>query len=321
MAVQSALSKIGAGKQSGKGSAGTLTYAHGLSDGAVMTVDVQQALEDRTSGSRVAPAVNRTAIMSGVEFTSRAHAASSGLWLYAALGSISTTGSGTYTHVMTVGSDTPYLTTFGSLAANYYSVQDVKVGDLSLSWDGNEPLSMGVTGMGTVLGFPGSFSPTTDDSHATYMRPVGGTFQIDVDSSTPATANVVSGEVSIANSLSEVLLSGTITPNDIVLGRTEVECSFDIIPDNLNDWRSIVTGGPSGTSESGTPVYGSFSCQFTDGTNTLTVASSRVAFTVDFPASDPAGGPVTLSLAGLCVQPAAGGTPVTVTLVNSTASY
>lgn len=321
MAVQSALSKIGAGKQSGKGSAGTLTYAHGLADGAIMSVDVQQALADITSGARVAPGVDRTAVMSGVDFSSRVHAASAGLWLYAALGAISTTGTTPKSHAITVGTDTPYLTTFGSLDSNYYSVQDVKVGDLGLSWDGNEALQMSVSGMGTVLGFPASFSATTDNTHAAYFRPAGGTFKIDVDTDTPATAAVVSGEVTIANNISEVMLSGTITPNDIVNGRTEVECSFDIVPSNLADWRTIVTGAADGSSAASAPVYGSFECVFTDGTYSLTVAASRVAFTCDFPASDPAGGAVTLSLAGLCTQPAAGGTPLTVTLTNAVSSY
>lgn len=321
MAVQSAIAQVGAGKQSGKGSAGTLTYSHGVADGQVVTANVDQSLLDQTSGSRVSPAVHRNSVVCGIEFTSRAYAASSPLWVYAALGAIATTGTTTKSHAITVGSDLPYLTAFGRLESNYYSVQDLKVGDLALSWSANEPLDMAVTGMGTVIGFPGSFSATTDDSLASYFRPVGGTFQIDVDSATPASANITSGEVTIANNLSEILVSGTITPNDIVVGRTEVECSFDIVPSNLDDWRTILTGTAAGSTASGTPVYGSFSCQFTDGTYTMTVAASRVAFTCDFPSADPAGGAITLSLAGLCVQPAAGGTPLTVTITNTVASY
>jgi hypothetical protein len=243
------------------------------------------------------------------------------MWIFGALGSIATTGTTTKTHVITVGADLPYLSVFGKLESSLYSVRDFKVGDLGLSWSGNEPLEMSVSGMGTVVGYPASFSPTTDDTVAAYMRPAGGVFQLDVDSATPVTASVVSGEVSVANNLSEILLSGTITADDIMVGRTEVECSFDIIPDNLLDFRTIVTGSSGGTTASPTTVFGSFSCQFTDGTYTLTLASSRVAFTCDFPSAEAGGGPVTLSLAGLCVQPAAGGTPITMTLLNTVTSY
>jgi len=321
MAIQSAISLVGSAKQSAKGTLGTITYGHGVTGGQVMTVDVQQSLEDRTSGNRVSPAINRTAVMCGADFTTRVHAASAGLWLYGALGSIATTGTTTKTHTITAGSDLPYLSVFGKLDSNLYSVRDLKVGDLGLSWSGNDPVEMSVSGMGTVVGYPSTFSPSTDDTYAAYMRPAGGTFTLDVDSATPASANITAGEVTVANNLSEIMLSGTITPDDIMVGRTEVECSFDIIPANMDDWRTILTGTSSGSSASATPVYGSFSVQYTDGTYTLTVAASRVAFTCDFPSAEPGGGPVTLTLAGLCVQPAAGGTPLTYTLTNTVASY
>lgn len=322
MPIQSAISRIGAGKQTGKGSAAANpTFYHGLTDGAVLQVDVQQSIEERTSSTRVSPAVNRTGVMAGAEFSCRSHAASTGLWLLNGLGSVSTTGTNPYTHTFTVGSDTNYLTVFGSLASNLYSVRDYKIGELGFAWQGNEPLEMSINGMGTVLGFPGTITPTTDDSTAAYFRPAGGTFTLDVDSATPVAANIAGGEITVNNNLSEIMLSGTITPADVMVGRTEVECSFDLIPDVMDDWRTIVTGTSGGTTASASPIYGSFSCAFTDGTNTLTLAASRVAFTCEFPSSDPSGGAVTITLAGLCVQPAAGGTPITATLVNSTVSY
>lgn len=322
MPLQAAIAQVGAGKQTAKGSAAANpTYLHGITDGQVITVDVQQDLEDRTTTNRVSPAVNRTGVLAGIDFTGRVHAASAGLWLFGSLGSVSTTGSTTFTHTITSAADLPYLTCFGQLDSNRYSVQDVKVSDLALSWNQNEPVEMSVQGMGTVIGFPASLTPTTNDTFATYMRPAGGTFQLDVDSATPVTAKIQAGELSIANNLSEILLSGSVVPDDVMVGRQEVECSFDLVPNDLTDWRTIVTGTSGGTTASAVPIYGSFSCQFTDGTNTLTIAASRVAFTMDFPSADPAGGAVTVSMAGLCVQPAAGGTPCTVTLVNGTASY
>jgi hypothetical protein len=322
MPIQSALALVGAAKQSGKGSAETdPTYQHGITDGQVMTVEVAQDLEARTSGTRFAPAVNRTGVMPGIEFTCRGHVSSLGLWLYGALGAVATTGSSpNYSHAITTGADLPYLTAFGSLDSNLYSVEDVKVDSLEVSWSENEPVEFSVTGMGTNVGFPASITATTDDSAAAYLRPAGGTFQVDIDGTTLAAAKVTGGSVSINNNLSPIMLSGTITPGDVFPGQQAVEVSLDVTPDNLNDWRTILTGSSAGTSVSAAPVYGSFSIQFTDGTKTLTLAATKVAFTTEFPSADAGGGPVTLSLAGLVVIPASG-SPFTATLTNGVASY
>ena len=72
--IQSAIAQIGAAKQSGKGSvAASPTYAQGVTGGAVMTVEVAQELEERTSGVRMAPAVNRTGADPASTCPSRRH--------------------------------------------------------------------------------------------------------------------------------------------------------------------------------------------------------------------------------------------------------
>lgn len=324
MGVQSALAKAGIAKQTARGTAATsATFGHGLTDGAILQVEVDQSIEEHTSGTRASGDVNRVAVNAGVELSARVHAKTVGLYAYAALGSVATTGAGPYTHACTIGDDLPYLTAFGKLANNFYSVQDVKIDELGFAWTGNEPLEMSVTGMGTALEVLGSdFTITSDETNAPYFTPVGGTFSIDVDgaSGTAATAKINSGEVTIANNAEAIMVSGVITPDDVVVGRQEIEVSFEITPDNLNIWRTIVTGSASGTEASGTPVYGSFSCQFVSGSDTLTISANRVAFTCDFPDADPAGGTITLALAGLVVS-ANGASPLTVSVSNSQASY
>lgn len=324
MAVQSALATVGVAKQTAKGSAAAnATFAHGLTDGTVLSVEVDQSIEERTSAKRASSAVNRIAVMPATEFTCRAHPRTIGLYAFAALGGIATTGAGPYTHIVSLGDDLPYITMFGTMAGNFYKVADVKVDELTFSWDANEPVEVGVTGMGTVLSVLAStYTATTDESAATYFRPVGGTFTVDVDGagSNPATAKINTGEVSITNNTEQIMVSGTITPDDVVIGRQEVEVSFDITPDNLNIWRTIVTGTPTGVSAGNNVLYGSFSCQFVDGTDTLTIAGARVAFTCDFPDVDPAGGTVILSLAGLAVSDGTT-SPITITIVNSQATY
>lgn len=317
--IQSAIAQVGVAKQSGKGSvAASPTYAHGVTGGSVMTVEIAQELEERTSGVRMSPAVNRTGVMPGIDFTGRAHPRSVGLWLYGALGSISTAGS--YTHTITVGDDLPYLTTFGKLGSNIYSVRDLKVDALGFSFENANPVEMSVSGMGTVVGYPGAFNVVTDDSLASYFTAASGTFKLDTDSSTPVTASITSGEINIANALETIMLSGSISPDDVFPGRHETEVSFDVVVANLDDWRILTTGTNSGSSASAAPIYGSFEIAFTSGTDILKLEAAKCAFTTEFPEANPGGGPVTLSLAGLVVQTAAGA-GLTATVTNSVVSY
>lgn len=321
MPIQSAIAQIGASKQTAKGSAAASpTFAHGVTDGNVLSLDITQEADARTAGSLGRSDVNRTAAVPGAGFTARAHSKSVGLYLYAALGGKSVTGAGPYTHVFTPADSLPYLTIFGNLDGNLSRVEDFKVDSLGLTWNENEPLALAINGMGTTLGFPGAFTPGTDDTVASYFRPVGGTFTLDVDSSTPAAARVTGGEVQVNNALELIMASGAITPNDVYNAQREMSCSFTVVPDNMTDWRTIATGSAAGSSISNTPLYGSFSIQFVNGTDTLTIAASRVAFTCDFPAADAAGGPVELTLAGVVLKPS-GSDQMTATLVNSQASY
>lgn len=324
MPIQSALAQVGVAKQVSKGTAITNpVYAHGITDGSVLTVEVTQDVEEQTSGARASKAVNRNGVMPGMDFTGRAHPRSVGMYALGAMGTVATTGAGPYVHAFTLADSLPYLTTFGKLGASNYAVQDFKVDSLGFSFSGAEPVEMTVSGMGTVANYAASFTATTDETvgtNAAYFRAASGTFLLDVDSSTPATANITGGEITIANNLSSIMTSGSISPSDIFEGRQDIECSFDVVVDNLNDWRAIVTGTPSGTTAADAPVYGSFDIQFTNGTDILKLAATRVAFLCDFPDADPAGGPVTLTFSGIVVRPSSG-SPLTITLTNAVASY
>jgi len=320
--IQSAIAQIGAARQtSGKGSvAASPTFAQGLTGGSVITVEVAQELEERTSATRLSPAINRTGVMPGIDMTGRAHPKGVGLWLYGAMGAVSTTGSGTFTHVFSIADDLPYLTAFGKLGSNIYSVRDVKVDTFGLSFENANPVELSVAGMGTVVGYPGAFSPVNDDTRATYFTAATGTFKLDVNSATAVTASITAGEITISNNLETIMLSGSIAPDDVFPGRQEIEVSFDIVVENMNDWREILTGTSGGSTASTDPIYGSFEVAFTSGATSLTLAATRCAFTTDFPEANPGGGPVTLTLAGLVVQTAAGA-GMTATLVNDVSSY
>lgn len=321
MPIQSSLSRVGVAVQSGKGTAAAdPTYAQGVSGGAVVSVDVEQALADVTSGSRMAAHVDRTGVMASQEFTGRAHAAPLGAYLYGALGGVVSTGDSPYTHEFTVADDLPFLTTFGEYDGNYYSVEDVRITEFGLSFEAANPVEVNVAGAGTVVGYPADFSPSVDATLESYFTAASGTFLLSVDSDTPAGAPIASGEITISTNAEPFMLSGSITPEEVFPGRTEIEVTFDVIPDDLDYWRTIVTGSAAGSSASAVPVYGSFEVEFTNGADTLTLSASRVAFTCDFPEADPSGGPATISLAGLVVADD-GGDGFVATLVNEVESY
>lgn len=322
MAMQSAIATIGFAKQTAKGTAASdPVYLVGLADGGVFSDEIEQDLADVTSGTRAAPGVDRTGYQPGVDYGQRCYAASIGLLLYAVLGGKSVTGSGTYTHTITGANTLPYLTFFGDLDGTKTSVEDCRIDELTISWDGPGPVEVSVSGAGTDIGFPSSPSATTDETRAAYLSAAGGTFEIDVDGTSPATAKVKAGEITIKNNLDKVQLAASITPDDQHPGRREVEISLTVVPDNLNDWRTTVTGSAAGTTVSDEPVYGSFEITFIDGTNSLELESLRVAFVTEFPDADPSGGPVELELTGLAVLPLSSGEQITATLINSVASY
>ncbi|CAB4218352.1 hypothetical protein UFOVP1608_23 [uncultured Caudovirales phage] len=324
MGLQAAIAQVGIAKQSVKGTPiANPTHGHGVLSGTIMTADIQQGLEDHTSSTRVSSGVNRTGVICGMDLTARAHSKSVGLWLYAALGGYSVSGAGPYTHVITSGSDLPYLTAFGKMGSNIYAVNDLKLDSMDISWTENEPLEIAVSGIGTTPNLAATYVPVADDTLTSYFTAGIGTFTVDVDGggATSATAKITAGSISIKNGTSAVMVSGSITPDDVFVGRQEVEVSFDVVPDDLLLWRTILTAASGGTTVSASPTYGTFSHVFTLGSDTLTLAASRVAFTTDNPDIDPAGGPVTITLAGLAVQPAAGGTPLTATLINTHVTY
>lgn len=323
MPIQSALAQVGIAKQSAKGTAAANpTFGHGVTSGTVLTLEVAQELEEHTSSARIATDINRTSVTPGMDFSCRAHSKSVGLYLFGALGSVATSGpvATIYTHTFTTGDDLPYLTAFGKMGSNLYAVNDLKVDEFTLSFEENMPVEIAVSGMGTTANYAATYVPGTDDTVASYFYAASGTFKIDVDSGTPVTAKIRSGEISISNALETILLSGSIAPSDVFPGRQEVECSFEIVPDDFADWRTIATGTSSGTTASATPVYGSFEILFTNGNDQLKLTSTKVAYVVDFPDADPAGGTVTLQLEGLCVKPSSGAA-LSVELKNTQASY
>ncbi len=324
MPLQKKLARVGLAKQSAKGTAATVpAFAFGIRDGGVFSAELPQEREEITqSASLIAPAANRGLVVPGAEFSTRAYAGSIGLLLYAALGGIATTGTGPYTHTITPATALPWLSVFGQLDGNLIKAFDCLVDELEISWDGVEPLEVSASMIGRSVEWPGSFGTVTNDEElAAYFRPVGGTFKVDVDSATPVTASIKAGSLKIANNVEAIDLSHLATPGEVWNGAQDIDVGLTLVPDVLDDWRTILTGTAAGTSVSAVPIYGSFEVQFNLDANTfLKLAASRVAFAVEFPEADSGGGSVELPLEGLVVRPASGA-PFTATVKNTIVSY
>lgn len=325
MPIQKVSALTGVAKQA---SAGTLaanpTFAHGLTGGSPVSVEPSQNAVEVTVGKRAAYNVYRDAVINGVEIQSLAYLKSLGLWLLGALGTDTVTGTGPYLHTYSTG-DLPYLSVFAKgIDSTIEGVRDNKVDELSLKWDGSKPVDLTVKTVGTVFSYPSTFTATTDETGSeSFLTPLGGSFQIDVLGSTLATARVVGGEITIKNNVAPIEPSANVEAQDVYEGIQEHSLKLTIIPDNLAEFRKTVTGNASGTAVATVAPTGSVSLQFKEnnGTGTLTVTGSKIAFMTSFPDADPKGGAVQIELVGMAVMPVGGTAPLVFALSNQQASY
>jgi|GEM_PF-1538558 len=326
MPVQKITGIIGLAKQSAKGTIATApAFAHGLYGGTPFSVVAQQDMLDVTASKRVAYNVYRKAVVNGSDFKAPSYLKSIGLWLLAALGTDTVTGTGpTYLHTYSTG-DLPYLSAFTKgLDTTYEAVRDCKMDQLTLQWKSSEPVEASGKLLGTVMSYPATFVPGTDETGSeSFLVPVGGSFQYDLDGSTLATARVVSGELSVNNNVAPIAPSASIEADDVYEARQDHGVKLTIVPDSLVDFRTAVTGSAAGASAAAVPTTGSFSLQFKEngGAGTLTVTAAKCAFMCVFPDADPKGGAIQVELVGIPVMPAGGTAPVVYALSNTQATY
>jgi hypothetical protein len=146
-------------------------------------------------------------------------------------------------------------------------------------------------------------------------------FQFDTISGTPATGKITGGSVKISNNLAERLVSGSVVPDEVFPSRQDYEYSLKIIPDDLLDFRELMTGASAGTSASQSAVYGSANVKFVQGANDAAFTATRVAWTMDFPDAQPDGGPMEIELSGVPILTAAGAAGMTAVINNTQATY
>lgn len=326
MGLNAIKSIVGVAKQTARGTlAANPTFAHGLTGGGPINVEPKQSALDVTAGTRARSNVVRESVAAGGEIQAPTYLSALGLYLLAALGADTVTGTGPYVHTFSLA-DLPYLSVFfKGIDSTIEAIRDCKVDELTLKWDNSKPLQLSVKYDGTVFSYPATFTPTTDLSGSeSFLTPVGGTFQTDPIGSTLAAARVTKGEIKIKNNLGAVDPSNSVEAYDQVEGAHDVTLKLTIVPDDLADFRKTVTGTAAGTAVTGNVPVGSLSLTFKEngsGTGQLVVTGSKVAFLAGFPDADAKGGPVEIELAGQAVMPAGGTAPLVFALTNTVATY
>lgn len=305
-------------------------YSHGLVGGEPFSAEATVETDSVSCGVRAGIDSYKTEVNVASDIETRAYADVSGLYFLAALGDVSTTGASPYTHEFTVGDSLPELIVWSQIDGGATrKIEGCKMDTLELSFDGNNPLTLGIT----LAGLTGSYGSTTWPGGTVscfdgYFTCVGSTLKLSANTDTPSVISgdiVTAGEISISNNVEAKFAAGTITPAAIANGKCTVSGSMTINCADESIQRIIETGSTSNTAITGSMVYGSFEWVFqhtSEPTYSLTVSASRVPFTISAMTVDPEGNMLESTLSwDNCLIASAADSPVTITLVNGESSY
>lgn len=334
--INTSIALMGAALQSGDAPASAPTFKHGLTGGGLVrpdrTVDqdpVACGLRANASNSSYVSEVNVA-----VDFETMAYADALALYAYAAMGKIESSEAsgkdGYYKHVISLGSSIPMLTFWGQVGdtaqQTVHKVSGAKVDTLSLSFEGNAPLDVGVTAAGTDADLFGSWSDASEPScFDGYFVPTGGTFLIDTSSQTPAAATVTQGGFELSNNLDPKRAAGQAVPAILAEGKLSTSVNVTVIPDDWTLIRKLLTGSNTGTKVTSSVVYGSAKWSFVhnaDPNMTMDVEFFNVPWNCETPEVDSEGNAAEVEFSADDVGIASkDGTPVKITIVNKVESY
>lgn len=312
------------------------TFKHGLTGGGIINPERSIEQKNVACGLR-ANAANGAYVSEvnmGVDFETLAYADALALYAFAALGNIVSTPleehEGYYKHIITLGSKLPALTFWGQLGdtaeQTVHKVSGSKMDTLTLEFEGNAPLDIGVTAAGIDAALFGSWSDVAEPScFDGYFIPTGGEFLIDTGSQTPVEAVITKGGFELSNNLTAHRGAGQVVASLIAEGKLTTSVNNTV---TLEDWsliRKMLTGSDSGTEVTSAIVYGSCKWSFThsqDPLQTLDVSIANVPWNAEMPEVDPEGSAAEVEFSADDVGIASKeGSPVTITIVNKVASY
>ncbi len=318
MAIQNRITQVGIAKQSAKGALEAAAAVQiGVNSGQVASLDLSEEELPITWASRLLQGFDRMSAYPMSSFETLAMPLSVGMFLQAVMGSDTITGAGPYTHTLKPAISLPYLTAFARKDAEYYKLGDCRVSEVELSWETTGALKLKVSMGGCTYEFlAASYTATTDERpFAGVMKGNGGTFTLNT------VAHVIKGgSIKISNNLEPIFGSSSSSPADVFPAMHKVDVSLTIVPENLLEFRRVVTGTTAGTTVQAFPFYGSAVCQWrVDAATHLTFNANRLKSLVSFPDTNAQGGPVELSLEGSIAEPT-GSDAYTMVLNNTRAT-
>lgn len=307
------------------------TFMHGLTGGSPFGASRTIANTAVACGTRAPSDARVDSIEVTPSIQSLCYPDALGLYLLAAMGSVTTTEDGEtgyYKHVFTMGQTIPYCTIWSQIGTDNFTRSDgCKCGELQLSATGNEHLAMqadfqGIDAEVGIDSIPGSVEASCFGGKYTTTDCL---FRLDSAGSSGTEALVSEASFTFNNNLTALTSLGRVTPREVAEGNLSAGCSVTTIPDDIAEYKKLLTGSAASTKISGKVVLGSVYAKFfhtDDPKMTLEVQVNHCPFTAEFPEVDPEGSEATIEFqTDAAIITNAGESPVTVTLVNKTASY
>lgn len=336
--INTSIGMLGVAMQDGKTHATKPKIKHGLTGGGL--VKPERGIEQKpvACGMR-ANAANGAYVSEvnmGIDFNTLAYADSLPLYAAAAMGNIvstpdtETSGEGYHKHVITLGSALPLLTFWGQIGdtsqQTVHKVDGCKVDVLSLSFEGNAPVEIGVTAAGidaTLFQTWGEVvQPSCFDG---YFIPTGGEVTIDTATNVPTEAIVTKGNFELSNAIEPKRGAGQVVPKLLAEGKLTTKLAVTVVPEDFALMRKALTGSDSGTKVSSKIVRGSTKWKFThtdDPKCSLEVEFKNVPWNFSMPEVNPEGGSAEVEFSADDIGIASSdGTPVTITVINKVERY
>ena len=309
--------------------ASTPTFMHGLTGGTPFAANRSIANTPVACGSRGPSDARVDSVSIEPSVDTLCYPDVIGLYLYAALGEVSSQAEeDKYKHVFTMGQTLPYLTLWSQVGTNNFTMASgCKCSQLQISATGNEHLqaSASFIGIGAEVGIsaiPGSLSASCYGGKYTTTD---CTFKLDTASDTPADALVSDCTFTIANGAAALTSLGRVMPRDIADGNLSAGVTVTTIPDDITQYKKMITGSASSTDITGKVVMGSVYAKFVSTDNPdwyIEFEMDHVPFTADYPSVEPEGSEATIQFTcDAAIIAASGESPITVTVVNGTERY
>lgn len=331
MAINPSIGFVGIALQNDRDTAATQPdFLHGITGGSPFGMSRSIANTPVACGTR-APTdsrVDSVEIAPSVE--SLCYPDVFGLYMLAALGKVESTTvkEGVYKHVFTMGDVLRYFTLWSQVGTDNFTRADgCKCSELSISATGNEHLAMTASFLGLdaevgIESIPGQLTPSCFGGKYTTTD---CTFKLDTASETPAEALVSECSFTFTNGTQGLTSLGRVTPRDIADGNLSAGVSVTTIPDDITQYKKLVTGSATLTKVTGKIVLGSVYAKFLHTDNPdyyIEIEINHVPFTADYPSVDPEGAEGTIQFScDAAIITSVGESPAKVTVVNGVDEY